>query len=77
MSDSDTRQDLFEAIHALGDAAPAMRVGQLMAVVGEICNDLHGRGLWDADDHELLEAIWKLQNDIENNLRVEEVHPTP
>ena len=32
-------------------------MGQLLAAVGELCVDLHGHGLWDASDRELLEAI--------------------
>ena len=38
---------------------PEMRTGQLIAAVGELCADLHGRGLWDASDAELLEAVWQ------------------
>jgi hypothetical protein len=45
-----------------------MRVGQLMAAVGEICTDLHGRGLWDAEDSELLEAVWKFHKAVENKI---------
>lgn len=74
MSETKTRHDLIDAIHALTEAAPSMRVGQLLAAVGEICSDLHGRGLWDAEDVELVEAAWKLQRDIEANVPVE-VHP--
>lgn len=70
MNEPDVRQELVEAIRALADAAPEMRVGQLMAAAGEICSDLHGRGLWDAEDRELLEAVWKFQRDIECNLPV-------
>jgi hypothetical protein len=44
-----------------------MRAGQLVAAVGELCADLHGRGLWDADDAELLEAIWRFQRNLESS----------
>jgi hypothetical protein len=71
MNEPDVRQELVAAIRALADAAPEMRVGQLIAGAGEICSDLHGRGLWDADDRELLEAVWKFQKDIESNLPAE------
>jgi len=74
MNEPDARQELFEAIRTLADSAPAMRIGQLLAGAGEICSDLHGRGLWDAEDRELLEAVWKFQKDIESNLPVA-VHP--
>jgi hypothetical protein len=36
-----------------------MRAGRLVAAIGELCADLHGRGLWDASDAELLEAVWQ------------------
>jgi hypothetical protein len=58
VSESDTRVDLFAALQELSEVIPEMRSGQLMAAVGELCADLHGRGLWDADDAELLEAAW-------------------
>jgi hypothetical protein len=74
MTKSHVRLELLEEVGDLANAAPAMRVGQLMAAAGEICSDLHGRGLWDAEDRELLEAIWKLHKDIESNLPAE-AHP--
>jgi hypothetical protein len=36
-----------------------------MATVGELCADLHGRGLWEASDAELLEAAWQFRRDFE------------
>jgi hypothetical protein len=36
-----------------------------MAAVGEVCADLHGRGLWDASDAELLEAVWQFRRNFE------------
>jgi hypothetical protein len=42
-----------------------MRTGQLMAAVGELCSDLHGRGLWDATDDEFLEALWQFRRNYE------------
>lgn len=57
--------ELFSALQELSGLTPEMRVGQLIAVVGEICNDLHGRGLWDASDAELLEAVWVFRRNYE------------
>ena len=71
MNELKARRELVEAIAALADVAPSMRFGQLLAALGEICGDLHGRGLWEAEDQELLEAAWKLHKDIEVNLPVE------
>jgi hypothetical protein len=65
MSDSDARADVFAALQGLSQAIPEMRTGQLMAAVGELCTDLHGRGLWDAADEELLEAVWQFRRNYE------------
>jgi hypothetical protein len=65
MNESETRAELFAAFQALAEIVPEMRGGQLMAAVGELCADLHGRGLWDAADAELLEAVWQFRRDFE------------
>ena len=61
MTENNVRPELFEALQSLSEAVPEMRFGQLIAAVGELCTDLHGRGLWDADDTEILEAIWQFR----------------
>lgn len=66
MSDNDSQTEVLAAFSSLAAAIPEMRAGQLMAAVGELCTDLHGRGLWDADDQELLEAIWQFKRNFEN-----------
>jgi hypothetical protein len=66
MSDSDTRAELFAALQSLAEIVPEMRAGQLMAAIGELCADLHGRGLWDAADTELLEAVWQFRRSFES-----------
>jgi hypothetical protein len=65
MSESNTRAELFAALQSLSEVIPEMRAGQLVAAVGELCADLHGRGLWDATDTELLEAVWQFQRNFE------------
>lgn len=65
MSASDIRADVYAALHELSGVIPEMRTGQLMAAVGELCTDLHGRGLWEADDAELLEAVWQFRRNYE------------
>ena len=65
MSASDIRADVFSALRELSEVIPEMRVGQLVAAVGELCTDLHGRGLWDCSDEELLEAVWQFRRNYE------------
>jgi len=57
--------DVFDAIRSLAEAVPELRAGQLVAALGERCSDLHGRGLWDASDDELLEAAWQFRRGLE------------
>jgi hypothetical protein len=52
-------------LRELSDIVPEMRGGQLMAAVGELCVDLHGRGLWEASDAELREAAWQFRRNFE------------
>ena len=59
------KADLFAGLSALSDLIPDMRAGQLVAAVGELCVDLHGRGLWDATDAELLEALWQFRRNFQ------------
>ena len=61
----DLPKDLFAALQALAETLPDLRTGQLVAAVGELCNDMHGRGLWDASDAELLEAAWQFQRNAQ------------
>lgn len=65
MNEREKRTELLDAFNDLAQAIPEMRAGQLMAAVGELCADIHGRGLWDASDAELLEAVWQFQKNHE------------
>lgn len=65
MSARDVRAELFVALQELSDVVPDVRAGQLIAAVGEVCADLHGRGLWDASDAEFLEAVWRFRRNFE------------
>jgi hypothetical protein len=65
MSENEIRTELFAALQSLSESIPEMRVGQMLAAVGELCADLHGRGLWDATDAELLEAVWQFHRNFE------------
>lgn len=65
MSDNNTRTQVYDALRELSELMPEMRTAQLIAAVGELCADLHGRGLWDASDAEFLEAIWQFRRNYE------------
>jgi hypothetical protein len=65
MSEQETRSEVYVRLRELSELIPQMRCAQLMAAVGELCADLHGRGLWDATDAEFLEAIWQFRRNYE------------
>ena len=65
MNANNIRAELFAALESLSEAVPEMRAGQLMAAIGELCADLHGRVLWEATDSEFLEAVWQFQRNFE------------
>jgi hypothetical protein len=45
MNQTDSQNEVFAALQQLAEAIPEMRAGQLMSAVGEVCGDIHGRGL--------------------------------
>jgi hypothetical protein len=51
-----TRQDLLSILTKLSAACPEMRFGQLIANLATLARGLSSEDLWDAEDHELLEA---------------------
>jgi hypothetical protein len=57
--------ELFAALQSMSELVPEMRVGQLVAALGELCIDIHGRGLWDVEDGELLEAVCQFRRGLE------------
>lgn len=65
MNENITRAEISAGLQSLSEAVPQMRFGQLVAAVGELCADLHGRGLWDATDTEFLEAVWQFHRNFE------------
>lgn len=65
MNEIETRTELFDALRSLAETATEMRAGQLMAAVGELCADMHGRGLWEASDAEVLEAVWQFRQSFD------------
>lgn len=65
MNENDLRTELCAALQALADTVPEMRMGQLLAALGELCSDMHGRALWEAEDAELLEAAWQFRRNFE------------
>ncbi|HEX4124152.1 MAG TPA: hypothetical protein VHY37_05440 [Tepidisphaeraceae bacterium] len=73
MNDAKTKAEVYERLRELSELMPEMRCAQLIAAVGELCADLHGRGLRDATDAEFLEAIWQFRR----NCQSVTTHPEP
>lgn len=65
MNNNESNLALFDALRELTESIPEMRGGQIVAAVGELCLDLHGRDLWNASDEELVEAAWQFRRNQE------------
>jgi hypothetical protein len=71
ISDGVTRATRIAKL-APGESVPVTVIGHYRrcradsrAALGEDCADLHGRGLWDAENAELLEAVWRFRQGVE------------
>ena len=71
MNDTTSKAEVYEGLREVSELMPEMRCAQLIAAIGELCADLHGRGLWDATDAEFLEAIWQFRR----NCQTATAHP--
>ena len=64
MTNPDLARELLSHIAALSPLAGDMRLGQLMAALGWLGEDMKGRTLWDIEDAELLEVIERFHQDL-------------
>ena len=54
---TDARKEALAALIELSDMAPELRIGQLVAHLGEMSEDDGGHGLGDIEDDRLMEII--------------------
>jgi hypothetical protein len=52
-----TQQDILARLAGLCELSPEVRVGQLLAHLGFLAQDMFDRDLWDVDDEQLLQVI--------------------
>jgi hypothetical protein len=45
-------------------SSPDIRIGQLVAWLGDLSEDMGGRGIWDIDDEDLLPVIERFRKDL-------------
>lgn len=64
MTDTETFHPVFHRLDDLHRLCPDLRLGQLMAILGELAADETGRGLWDVEDHEFGAAITHFERDL-------------
>lgn len=50
------RQEILQVIAELGELAPEVRFGQLVANLSYLARGLSNESIWDVEDEELLEA---------------------
>jgi hypothetical protein len=61
-----TRSELLAAIAELGERAPELRLGQLIANVATLARGAKPEAVWDAEDDELLTAAKRLTERYRN-----------
>jgi hypothetical protein len=65
------RRDVLNVLAELSEAAPEIRLGQLMANLSYLARGMSKESIWDVEDEELLEAArnhleqWRLQQRTE------------
>jgi len=66
---SEARREALAALIELSDLAPELRVGQIVAHLGEISEDDGGHGLGDIEDDQLLEVIRRHHQELSRAVR--------
>lgn len=61
---NDTRKEALAALAELSELAPELRIGQLVAHLGEMNEDEGGHGLGDIEDDRLLEVIRRHRQEL-------------
>jgi hypothetical protein len=51
------QREALAVLSEVCDLSPEVRLGQLMAMLGELGDDHTGHGLWDIEDDELLAVL--------------------
>ena len=59
-----TQQNILRSLTALCELSPGVRLGQLLANLGFLAEDLYDRTLWDIEDAELFQVIEKHRADL-------------
>jgi len=63
-----TRSELLAVIGELGDLAPELRLGQLIANMATLARGAKPEAVWDAEDDELFAAARRLRDIYQNRL---------
>jgi hypothetical protein len=66
---SDARKEALAALVELSALAPELRIGQLVAHLGEMSEDDGGHGLGDIEDDQLLEVIRRHHQELSQALK--------
>ena len=66
---TDARKEALAALVELSNLAPELRIGQLVAHLGEMSEDDGGHGLGDIEDDRLLEVIRRHHQELSQVLQ--------
>jgi hypothetical protein len=58
------QQDVLNRLARLIERSPGARVGQLLAHLGFLAEDMFDRGLWDVDDEQLARVMERHESEL-------------
>lgn len=59
-----TQQEILRKLNGLCELSPGVRVGQLLAHLGFLAEDMFDRTLWDIDDDQLVQVMQRHEAEL-------------
>ena len=59
-----TQQDILLRLSAICELSPGARVGQMLAHLGFLAEDMFDRNLWEIDDNQLLQVLQRHEAEL-------------
>ena len=62
------QREALAVLNEVCDLSPDVRLGQLLAMLGELGDDQTGHGLWEIEDDELLAVLKRHRTELQDRL---------
>jgi hypothetical protein len=61
---ADVSKEVLSRLSVLRQMCPDMRIGQLLATLGLLAEDMTDRSFWDIEDEELIAVLERFRQDL-------------